>query len=508
MTRSDGAVGPTGMPASRVPVVVAAGQSTERDGGVVVGELAERAAWQALEAVPRLADDVQRLSFVDALSPTGTSPAGILARRLGLPGARVEKSTIGGNTPQWLVTRAAADIAAGRLETTLVVGAEAIASRRSGTPPVDDEASDLGPDPVVGDDRDGTSPQERAVGLGLPIHVYPMLESVLAYRAGRDHDRQRAHLGRLLAPFTEAAAAHPHAWFPTPRTPEQIARPASDNRLIAEPYTLRMNAVLAVDQGAAVVVTSLAAARRAGTADRAVFVWSGAEANDAWYVPSRPNLARSPGIATAVGATLRAGGADVDDVDRFDLYSCFPVAVELAAEALGLAHEDPRGLTVTGGLPYFGGPGNNYTTHGIATITDALREDGGLGLVTGLGWFATKHAAGLYGSTPPPAGFRWADTRAEQAAIDAAALGLADTHDGPAVVDAATVAYDRDGAVTSAPAYLRLPDGRRLVAAAHGDELQHLAGARLVGARVHVDGDVPTYRLSAEPSANDDEEYT
>jgi acetyl-CoA C-acetyltransferase len=499
MTGIDDPARGAGTPESRVPVVVATGQSVQRGGGVGVLDLAERAAREALDAVPRLGDRLQRLSFVDALSPTGKAPAGALTRRLGLSPTRVERTTVGGNTPQWLVTRAAADIAAGELETALVVGAEAIASRRAGTTPDAGDEQDLEPDPVVGDERNGVSPQETAVGLGLPIHVYPMLESAIAHRDGRNHERQRAHLGRLLAPFTEVAAAHPQAWFPTARTPDEIARPGPDNRLTAEPYTLRMNAVLAVDQGAAVIVTSLAAARRAGVADRAVFVWAGAEANDAWYVPTRPDLARSPGIAAAAGGALRAAGVGVDDVGRFDLYSCFPVAVELAAQALGIGLDDPRGLTVTGGLPYFGGPGNNYTTHGIATLTDLLREEGGLGLASGLGWFATKHAVGIYGASPPPAGFRRGDTGTAQDAIDAAACELADTHEGPAVVDAATVAYDRDGAVTSAPAYLRLPDGRRLAAAAHPDELAGMAGAQLVGRAVHVEGEVPTYRVSDEP---------
>lgn len=486
-------------PESRIPVVIAAGQSVERDGGVDVAELAERAARDALEVVPRLADRVQRLSLVDALSPTGRAPAAALARRLGLRPERIEKSTVGGNTPQWLLAGAASDIAAGRLETALVVGAEAIASRRGGTSPEPPDEQGVAPDPVVGDDRDGISRQEAAVGLGLPMHVYPMIESVLAHRNKRRHDEQRAHLGRLLAPFTEVAARHPHAWFPTARTAGEIARPAPDNRLTAEPYTLRMNAVLAVDQGAAVIVTSLAAARRAGVADRAVFVWSGAEASDAWYVPTRPELHHSPGIAAAGGAALRAVGLGVDDVDRFDLYSCFPVAVELAAHALGLEHDDPRGLTVTGGLPYFGGPGNNYTTHGIATLTDLLREHGGVGLASGLGWFATKHAVGIYGAHPPPGGFRRGDTGAAQRVIDAEALELADTHEGDAVVDAATVAYDRAGTVTSAPAYLRLPDGRRLVADAHPGDLAGLAGEELVGRAVHVEGEPPSYSVADEP---------
>ena len=147
-----------------------------------------------------------------------------------------------------------------------------------------------------------------------------------------------------------------------------------------------MTAFLGSDQGAALVVCSLAAARRAGVADRAVFIWSGAEATDVRFPTARPDPGRSPAIAAAGRALFdaastaagRAAGVGIDDIDVLDIYSCFPSAVELATDALG--HRPPTtraGLTVTGGLPYFGGPGNNYTTHGIATVTDLLRDPAG-----------------------------------------------------------------------------------------------------------------------------------
>ena len=200
-----------------------------------------------------------------------------------------------------------------------------------------------------------------------------------------------------------------------------------------------MTAFLGSDQGAALVVCSLAAARRAGVADRAVFVWSGAEAVDVRFpaCPPRPRVARRrsppPGGRCSAAAPTAAGAPGRDRRHRvLDIYSCFPSAVELAADALGLATDDRRGLPSTGGLPYFGGPGNNYTTHGIATVTDLPPRPTrlgtcrpGSGLATGLGWFVTKHALGRLrldaaaGWIPP------ADTSAAQAGIDASAVEVA-----------------------------------------------------------------------------------
>jgi acetyl-CoA C-acetyltransferase len=239
-------------------------------------------------------------------------------------------------------------------------------------------------------------------------------------------------------------------------------------------------------------------ARAAGLVDDAVFVWSGADCHDVWEPVARPDLTASPAIAEAARATLHAHGVGVDDVAPFDLYSCFPAAVEAAADAIGIAVDDQRGLTVTGGLPYFGGPGNNYSTHAIATMTERVRAQGGdgLGLVSALGWYTTKHAYGLYGASPPPSGFVAADVTARQREIDATALPVALAADGEATVVASTVVSNGD-AVASAPVIATLDDGRRVVAAAAPDELAALQGRNLVGARIRVEGAPPSFRVLA-----------
>jgi acetyl-CoA C-acetyltransferase len=299
-----------------------------------------------------------------------------------------------------------------------------------------------------------------------------------------------------MAPATAVAAKHPYAWFPVERTPAELSTVTDDNRLTAEPYTKRMNAIMGVDQGAALIVTSLATAITLGLEDQAVFVHSGADANDLWVPSERPHLDRSPGIAAAGRAALEAAEVGIDDVDHLDLYSCFPSAVQVAAEELGIQLDDPRGLTVTGGLAYFGGPGNNYPMHAIATVAARLREGGGRGLVTGLGWYITKHSIGVYGADPPSNGFQRGDTAADQATIDGSALEVAVEATGPATVDASTVIYGRDGSVTGAPVFARLPDGRRVVADVHGDDLTDaLAGISLIGSTVEVSGSPPSYRI-------------
>ncbi|MBY0400751.1 acetyl-CoA acetyltransferase [Myxococcota bacterium] len=495
-----------GIDPERVPVVVGVGQAIEREGVVGVLDLAERAARAAAVDAAGVLERVARISFVaPSFSRASTRPASELALRLGLAGAVCEVSTAGGNSPQWLMNRACAEIAAGRLETTLVCGAEATRSMRILEPGADflrisAEAGDpeAGPaDPVVGTPLHGLLDQaEIKARLIRPADLYPVFESALAVRAGASPEAWRKRLAGFLSRGSQVAAGNSFAWFREALSPEAIATPGPDNRLTAEPYTKRMNSFAQVDLGSALLVTTLARASALGLRDRCVFPWAGATNID--VAPSRRrDLAASPAIRAAARATFEAAGVGLDDVECFDLYSCFPIAVEVGAAEIGLALDDPRGLTRTGGMSFFGGPGNNYTSHGIAAIVACLRGGAALGYVSGNGGYLSKHSIGLYAARPREAGagFVLADTTRAQAEIDAAALPVALEAEGWARVDGSSVIYGRDGRVEAAPVIATLEDGRRVVARAEADRLDGAAGRFLVGERVQIRGaNPPSYR--------------
>ena len=276
---------------------------------------------------------------------------------------------------------------------------------------------------------------------------------------------------------------------------QEIAEATPVNRATAEPYTRCMNSFPNVDQGSALLVTTLANARAAGLADQCIFAWAGASNAD--LVPAeREDLGGSPAIRAAAAATFGAAGLGLDDVDIFDLYSCFPVAVEIGAGEIGLALDDPRGLTQTGFMSFFGGPGNNYTSHGIAAVALRLRESGRFGYVSGNGGVLSKHSIGVYGTGAPPAGFQLADTSREQEAIQASARPVVFEAEGAARVDGGTVVYGRDGAPAAAPVIATLDDGQRVVAVASDEVLGSLVGRSLVGEQIQVNGaHPPTYTL-------------
>ena len=172
--------------------------------------------------------------------------------------------------------------------------------------------------------------------------------------------------------------------------------------------------------------------------------------------------------------------------------------MQAGAAGLGIALDDPRRLTVTGGLPFFGGPGNNYSMHAIATMHDRLLEGGGLGYVGANGGILSKHAIGIYGATPSPRGFVEGDTRDAQARVDATALPIAMPADGAvgrADVVASTVVYGRDGAIAAVPAIAVLADGRRVAAQADESTLASLPPQSLIGQLVELHGDPLRFRI-------------
>ncbi|WP_156188197.1 hypothetical protein [Arsenicicoccus sp. oral taxon 190] len=116
---------------------------------------------------------------------------------------------------------------------------------------------------------------------------------------------------------------------------------------------------------------------------------------------SHPDLGAYPAGVAAARSALEVAGAGLDEVRHLDLYSCFPIAVSAVCDGLGLAPDDPRGLTLTGGLPYFGGPGNDYAMHAIASAVRRLRcTPGDFALTTGNGGVLSKYSVGVWSTVP------------------------------------------------------------------------------------------------------------
>jgi acetyl-CoA C-acetyltransferase len=461
----------------RTPVVVGVGEVDQRVGPLDAREPialfadAVRAADADTGRPGALLSRVDTAAAVQIVSWPYADAGARVSQELGIEPRRTVMSSVGGNSPQLLVNEMAAAIVAGTADVVVIGGAESMHARWRARReprvhlqwPVDNGI----PCPnVIGDPRPGTSDFEQAHGAVAPTHIYPLFETARRAAAGRTIEAHQAAVGALWSRFAAVAAANPRAWSRTAYSADEITTPTPENRMVVFPYTKRMCANIDVDQGAAMLLCSYEAARDAGIADdRMVFLHSGADAHDHWFITERAALAEAPAIGVAARAALTAARVGVDDVARFDLYSCFPVAVEMAMQELGLRgaeHGDERPLTVTGGLGFAGGPVNNYPTHGIARMVDACRADpGSYGLTTALGWYATKHSVGVWSSRPPER-FTRVDPAVTQAEVDALPARVpSGLFEGSMTIEATSVVMERDGSPSVAIVAGLLPDGRR-----------------------------------------------
>jgi acetyl-CoA C-acetyltransferase len=458
----------------RAPVIVGGGQVTQRDGGASPLELmvaaARLAASDAGRTGARMLRTAGTVSAVSSFSWPVPDPAQLVASELRLSPRGTVRSTQGGTSPLLLLAGLCERIQAGDLDCGLLVGGEAMrpfmrAMRGGGPTGWPEQPEGTVPTRVVGDERAPSHPGELAAGLIAPVVYYPLFETAVRAAAGQEPAAHLARTAHLWARFARVAAANPHAWTRSAADADAIATVTPANRMAAYPYPKLMTANIQVDQGAALLVCSAQAAADAGIpADRWVFVHVTAAANDHWLVGHRQALHRSPALSACGRAALGHAGAGVDAVAYLDLYSCFPSAVQVAAAELGIElADDKRPPTVTGGLTFAGGPANNYVTHALATLAERLRADpGSMGLVTGVGWYLTKHALALISTRPPSRAFAHLDVQPEVDALPSRAV--AEEPYGRASVEAYTATYSREGEPTAGIVSCLLPDGRRAFA--------------------------------------------
>ena len=393
----------------------------------------------------------------------GNTPR-FLAGRLGIDPHRLDYSTMGGNSPQSLVNSTAIDIQAGEIDIAILAGGEATRTRsraRKAGVELHWPKSEPGDEPtIVGEELEMNLEAETSRGIYLPVQIYPMFETAIRAASGRTVDEHRDHLGQLWAGLSQVAARNPYAWIQEAKTAAEITTVGENNRMIGLPYPKLMNSNNDVDMAAAVIMCSVEAARRMGVAeDRWVFPHAGTDCHEHNYVSHRDTFTRTPAVEIGGHLALELAGVGIDDVAIVDLYSCFPAAVQLGAQSLGidLRHQWSR----TGGLTFAGGPWNNYVMHAIASVVTDLRErPGEFGLVWANGGYATKHSFGVYSTMPTP-NFRHDHPQSHIDALPRRELALPADAAGAATVEAYTVMFSRESAPEQAIASCLLADGRR-----------------------------------------------
>jgi len=409
--------------ADKTPIVIGVGQYSERVGepgyeALSYMDLAGRALQAAIDdcgasgsvasAIDTLACIRQfEISRADRAPPFGgpdNRPRAI-AKRVGADPKRAILSTTGGQTNQQLLGEFASAIAAGDSEVAVVVGSEAISTvlalAAKGEQP--DWSEEIG-----GELEDHGLGVESLLEMDLFAHgasgaipLYALCDNARRAKLGLGLDDYRLKIGELFEPFTRVAAANPHAAAPVERSALELATVTERNRIVAEPYPRMTVARDQVNQAAAFIVASAGKARELGVPENKWVHIHAISKADELQLMERPDLARNPATIASLERALDRAGKSLDAVRYLDLYSCFAIPVFNVVDHFGLSVDDPRGLTLTGGLPFFGGAGNNYSAHAICEAVQRCRDDrGSYALVGANGGWMSKYSTGIYSAEP------------------------------------------------------------------------------------------------------------
>lgn len=394
---------------SRRPAIVGVGQLAQRVEDPREAREPLALMEQAVRAAAKDAGEPRLLEAIDAIYvPQGLwrygDPGALLAERLGAGRVHTAVGAISGHIVQVLVNRACLEIAAGRREVIAIVGAESENSkrrlRRQQLPLGWDDEIPGEPNERFGDMKRGVQPHELQAGIVNATSCFSLCENSLRHALGETPSAHRDRIAHLYAGMSRIAAANPHAWIQRAIPAAEIRDPSPTNRMVAYPYTKLMTSNISVDQGAALLICSEAAAARFGIAeDRLVYLRAATEMHHTTYLSEREALHHHPGQEIAARRALELAQTSAADLEHVDLYSCFPFAVQAGAAALGVGLDPLPSLT--GSMTFFGGPFANYVLHSKAQMVDRLRETPGSKAAIGsVGGYFGHFSYGIYSTDP------------------------------------------------------------------------------------------------------------
>ncbi len=466
----------------RIPVIVGEGEiadhpKTPAEGLEPLALMVEALKRAESDAGAKLVNEIDSLDIVNFTSWRYSDPAAQLTKRLGIAPRRAYYGPVGGESPIRYLHEAAQRIARGESTVAAVCGAEAQntvnkAQKANIELPWTPFAHDA---PATVRHASYQHPMAQALNVVRPITIYPFYDAASAAHYGQTPREALAESGALWATYSAEASRNPNAWLKNTFSADAITTPTADNRLIAWPYTKLMVANPAVNQGAALIMTSLAKARAAGIPDsKFIYVWGGADAAEPMDYLKRDNFYQSHAQNAVLGAATKLAGGSGKAFDAIELYSCFPCVPKMARRTLGLGPDMQP--TVTGGLTFFGAPLNDYMTHAACGMVRALRNGKQLGLLYGQGGYVTKHHALVLSQRPS----------SEALAQDTSVQAETDRNRGPVpemnpdasgtgTVESFTVIYGRNGEVEHGVAILRTDDDKRTLGRITADDRATLA---------------------------------
>ncbi len=421
----------------------------------------------------KLIKSIDSVILINVNSWSYKDSPGVLCKALGIKPKQKIYLADGGNTPQMAVNRASKALFYGQAKAVLIAGGEAAytaykSKKTQDWPPREKPAS------MEGKIWNGINDHENLYGFKIPSCTYAIFENALRSASQRTIREHQLHMGKLFERFSKIASENPHAWTRTSFSAEEIITPTDENRMINFPYTKRMCSNMFVDQVAAIIMMTEEVARRLNIDEHLwVYLMGGSDFQNIHEISRRPKLYDSPAAREGSKRALKQAGLRLNEINAFDIYSCFPSIVQIIKKEIGILEDDPRTLTIAGGLPYFGGPWSNYSMHAIVTAVEKIRDNSDLKImVIANGGYNTKQSFGIYGKNPPLILWDQLDDTEIQSAILSKSLAppLKEAN-GVLEIESYTFVHDRQGNPVKGIVIGKIESNRRALAQISADRI-------------------------------------
>ena len=396
----------------------------------------------------------------------------------------------GGNSPSDLIHRITESISLGIINSAIIVGGESAYSRAIAKKKgdyVDWDPRPKGYNPLR-NQPEFSSRLEQLHGLTLPAQSFAMYDNALRAERKIELNQWRYLQSKLLLNNSYTASNNPYAWNKTPLTIQDIATESENNRMVSYPYTKYMMAFPFVDQSAALLLLSDAEAIRLGFGvDEVQTIIAGVGADDSSHMLDRETYTSSPALVFIIQEVLKMASIKIDEIEIFDLYSCFPSAMRIALETLNIDENDSRPMTATGGLAYAGGPGNSYCLHAFAAMSDLLKKRKyKTGMITGVGMSFSKHSATVI-SNDEKIIQKAACTAIKKYPLSKETLIKPSESGRFGVIETYTIDYDKKGRPTQAIVIVDLKNGFRTIANnSSQDQIVELLKKEPIGRKIEL----------------------
>ena len=257
--------------------------------------------------------------------------------------------------------------------------------------------------------------EEKELG-SMAVGYYAILESAFRFMLQNNHDDHSNYLSEIYSGYSKIAAINKDGWIERSLDKKVIKTESKKNLRQAFPYNKYHCTSWNVNQACAIIICSEDIADKLNIpSDKRVYPLASSENNHMISTLQRPNLIEPAGMHLAAKFIMDICNENNLIPSLYDLYSCFPVAVQMFAKSLKL--NDIKDKTVTGAMPFAGGPLNSYVLHSTAKLIEKLRENNGVGIVTGVSGMMTKQSYALW-SKNPCIDFRYEDCTKKASEIE------------------------------------------------------------------------------------------